>query len=75
MTRYRALLLTVLLSCAHEPDKGSWRDCREQCEEHRGPTWSWFGGPTVPPGKYRDCMDSCRVRKVGMTNSRKFEGT
>ena len=55
------LLVHSTVGCAHEPERGSWRQCRIKCEEHRGPVMTWYGGPTVAPGKHQTCMDRCRT--------------
>ncbi len=57
------VMMQCVVGCAHEPRKGSWVDCRSRCEEYRGSTWTFWGGPTVPSGKHQDCMDGCRTSR------------
>lgn len=56
-----ALVLALLAACAHGQIR---RACRDECEPQRGPTWSWWGGPTVPPPAFEECMDACEARSA-----------
>lgn len=55
-----AIVVALLVfACAHAPQR---RACREECVELRGPTWSLWGGPTLPPAAWEDCVAACESR-------------
>lgn len=55
-------LVLVLVGCATMKVR---RACRVECEDKRGPVMSWYGGPTIPPDAWDDCMGACEAREEG----------
>lgn len=51
------LLVALVLGCASA--RGVRAGCREQCADLRGPSWSLWGGPTLPSDRFLECVDQC----------------
>ena len=56
------LIVVPALACATFEIR---KACRVQCEDKRGPVWSWSGGPTIPPDSWDDCMRTCEAKADG----------
>lgn len=52
-----AMTIGIAIGCAHTQKTAH---CREQCADLRGPVWTVFGGPTLPPDAFTDCVDRCQ---------------
>jgi hypothetical protein len=52
------VLLLFLAACATVQAR---RQCRPTCEHLRGPVLTLFGGPTLAPRSWDECMSACEL--------------